>query len=70
MYSLDQAIYSFLQRIMSDALVEHVENRLVKYHRSSVSEDINALDEEEQKQEALVESLNKTRTKYKMEISA
>ena len=63
----------FLERIMSDALEEH-------YGKVSIgggnitnlrfADDIDALAEEEQKLEALVESLDKTCTRNKMEISA
>ena len=59
----------FLERIMSDALEEHdgkvsIGGRI--YYQSA----IDALAEEEQELEALVESLDKTCTRYKMEISA
>ena len=63
----------FLERIMSDALEEH-------YGKVSIggrsitnlwfADDIAALAEEEQELEALAESLDKTCTRYKMEISA
>ena len=62
-----------IEQIMSYALEEHD----VKVSMSSrniinlqFAEDIDAVAEEEQKQEAQVENLNKTCTRYKMEISA
>ena len=63
----------FLERIMSDALEEHdgkfsIGGRSISNLR--FANDINALAEEEQELEALVESLGKTCTRYKMEISA
>ena len=63
----------FLKRIMSDALEEHgrrvsIGGRNIT-NREIVS-DIDAQAEEEQELEALVESLDKTCTRYKMEISA
>ena len=63
----------FLERIMSDALEEH-DGKVSIGGRNITSlrfaDDIDALAEEEQELEALVESLNKTCTMYKMEISA
>ena len=63
------------QRIMSDALEEHdgkvsIGGRNITNLR--FANDIDALAEEEQELEALVESLDKTciRLRYKMEISA
>ena len=61
----------FLEQIMSDALEEHdgtvsIGGRNITNLR--FADDIDALAEEEQELEALVESLDKTR--YKMEISA
>ena len=58
---------------MSDALEEHdgkfsIGGRSISNLR--FANDINALAEEEQELEALVESLGKTCTRYKMEISA
>ena len=58
---------------MSDALEEHDEK--VSIGRRNITnlrfvDDINALAKEEQELEALEESLNKTCTRYKMEISA
>ena len=63
----------FLQRIMSDVLEEHdghvsIGGRTITNLRFAV--DIDALAEEKQKLEALVESLHKTCTWYKMEICA
>ena len=63
----------FLERIMSDVLEEHdgkvsVGGRNITNLR--FADDIDALPEEEQELEALVESLDKTCTRYKMEISA
>ena len=62
-----------LERIMSDALEEHggkvsIGGRNITNLR--FADDIYALAEEEQELEALVESLDKTCTRYKMEISA
>ena len=63
----------FLERIMSDALEKHdgkvsIGGRNITNLR--FADDIDALAEEEQKLEALVESLDKTCTRYKREISA
>ena len=63
----------FLERIMSDALEVHVGKvsiggRTITNLR--YADDIDALAEEEQELEALVESLDKICTRYKMEISA
>ena len=63
----------FLDRIMSDALEEH--NGKVSIGGRNITnlrfaDDIDALAEKEQELEALVESLDKTCTRYKMEISA
>ena len=63
----------FLERIMSDALEEHdgkvsIGGRNITNLR--FADDIDALAEEEQELEALVESLDKTCTRYKIEISA
>ena len=63
----------FLEWIMSDALEEHdgkvsIGGRNITNLR--FADDIDALVEEEQELEALVESLDKTCTRYKMEISA
>ena len=63
----------FLERIEADALEEH--DGKVSIGRRTVAnlrfaDDIDALAEEEQELEALAESLDKTFTRYKMEISA
>ena len=63
----------FLERIMSDALEEHdgkisIGGRNITNLR--FADDIDALAEVEQELEALVESLDKTCTRYKMEMSA
>ena len=61
----------FLERIMSDALKEH-DGKVSLGGRNMTNlrfaDDIDALAEEEQELDALIESLDKTR--YKMEISA
>ena len=62
-----------LERIMSDALEEHdgkvsIGGRNITNLR--FADDIAALAEEEQELEALAESLDKTCTRYKMEINA
>ena len=58
---------------MSDALEEH-DGKIRISSRNIINlqfaEDIHATAEEKQKQETLVESLNKTCTRYKTEISA
>ena len=58
---------------MCDALEEH-DGKVSKGGRNITNlrfaDDIDALAEEEQELEALVESLDKTCTRYKMEISA
>ena len=54
----------FLERIMSDALEEHVGKVSIG------GRNITNQAEEEQELEALIESLHKTFTRYKMEISA
>ena len=60
----------YIERIMSDALKEH-DGEVSIISRNIITlqfaEDIDAVAEE---QETLVESLNKTCTQYKMEISA
>ena len=63
----------FLERIMSDALEEHdgkVSIGVRNITNLRFADDLDALAEEEQELEALVESLDKTCTKYKMVISA
>ena len=63
----------FLERIMSDALKEY-DGKVIIGGRNITNlrfaDDIDALAEEEQEFEALVESFDKTCTRYKMEISA
>ena len=64
---------NFLEQIMSDALEEHdgkvsIGSRNITNLR--FADDIDALAEEEQELEALVESIDKTCTRYKMEIRA
>ena len=63
----------FLERILSDALKGH-DGKVSIGGRTITNlwfaDDIDALAEEEQELEALIESLNKTCTRYKMEISA
>ena len=71
--SVTHPLQIFLERIMSDALEEHdgkvsIGGRNITNLR--FADDIDALAEEEQELEALVESLDKTCTRYKMEISA
>ena len=63
----------FLERILSDALEEH--DAKVSLSGRNITnlwftDDIDVLAEEEQELEALVESLDKTCTRYKMKISA
>ena len=62
----------FLEWIMSDALEEH-DGRVSIGGRNITNlrfaDDLDAVAEEEQELEALVESFDKTCTKYKMEIS-
>ena len=63
----------FLKRIMSDPLEEHDRRISISCRyitNLEIADDIHALAEEEQKLEALVESLDKTCVSYKMEISA
>ena len=63
----------FLELIMSDALEEH-DGKVSVGGRNitnlQFADDIDVLAEKEQELEALVESLDKTCTRYKMEISA
>ena len=63
----------FLERIMSDAFEEH--DRKVSFGARNITnlwfaDEIDALAEEEQELEAIVGSLDKICTRYKMEISA
>ena len=63
----------FLKRIMSYALEEHGRRVSIggrNITNLEIASDIDAQAEEEQELEALVESLDKTCTRYKMEISA
>ena len=62
----------FLERIMSDALKEHDGKVSIGGRNTNLrfADVIDALAEEEQELEALVESLDKTCTKYKIKISA
>ena len=63
----------FLKRIMSDALEEHDEKVSISGRNITslrFADDIDALAEEEMELEALIESLDKIYTRYKMEISA
>ena len=58
---------------MSDAIKEHDEKVSIcgrNITNLRFADDIDALAEDEQELEALAESLNKTCTRYKMEISA
>ena len=62
----------FLDWIMSDALEEHDETVSIggrNFINLRFADDIDALAEEKQELEALVESLDKTCIRYKMEIS-
>ena len=62
----------FLERIMSDALEEHDGKVSIggkNFTNLWFTDGIDALAEEEQELEALVENLDKTCTRYKMEIS-
>ena len=63
----------FLERIISDALEEHDGKVSIgggTFTNLRFADDIDALAKEELELEALVESLDKTCTRYKMEISA
>ena len=73
MSSVTHPLQHFLERIMSDVLEEH--DRKVSIGGRNITnlrfaDDVDALAELEQELEALVESLDKTCTRYKMEISA
>ena len=61
-----------IEQIMSDALEEHDGKVSIssRNNQSAVCHHTDAVAEEEQEQEAQVENLNKTCTRYKMEISA
>ena len=73
-YLLSPTVFNiFLERIISDALEEHdgkvsIDGRNITNLR--FADDIDALAEEGQELEALVESPDKICTRYKMEISA
>ena len=69
MSSVTHPLQHFSQRIMSDALEEH--DGMASVGGKNISnlrfaDDIDALAEEEQELEALVESLNKPCTRYRM----
>ena len=72
-YLLSPTLFNiFLERIMSDALEEHngkisIGGRIITNLR--FADDIDAFAEEEQELEALIESLDKICTRFKMEIS-
>ena len=73
MLSFTHPLKYVFERIMSDALEEH--ERKVSIGGRNITnlrfaDDTDAIVEEEQELEALVESLDKTCTRYKMEISA
>ena len=73
MSSVTHPLQHFLERIMSDALEKH--DVKVSIGGSNITNlrfasDTNALAEEEQELETPVDSLNKSSTRYKMEISA
>ena len=64
---------SFLERIMSNALEEHIWKVIIGGRNITnlrFAEEIDVLTEEEQELEALVEKLDNSCTRYKMEISA
>ena len=72
-YLLSPTLFNILlERIMSDALEEHDGKVSIGGSITNLrfADDIDALAEEGQEQEALVESIDKTCTRYKMEISA
>ena len=73
MSSVTHPLQHFLERIMSVALEEHDEKVSIGGRNITnlrFADDIDALAEEDQELEALVESLDKTCARYKMEISA
>ena len=73
MSSVTHPLKHFPKWIMSDALEEHDGQVSIggrKITNLRFADDIDALAEEKQELEALVESLDKTCTRYKMEISA
>ena len=72
---LSPTLNIFLERIMSNGLEEHEHDGKVSIGGRNITnlrfaDDIDALAEEEQELEALVESLDKTCTRYKLEVSA
>ena len=70
--SLTHSLHYFLEQIVSDALKEHGGKVSIGGRDITnlwFANDIDALAEEEQELEALVESLDKTRTRYEMEIN-
>ena len=72
MSSVTHLFNIFLERIMSDALEEHDGNISIGSRNNTnlrFASDIDALAEEVTEIEALVESLDKTCTRCKMEIS-
>ena len=73
MSSVTHPLQHFLERIMSDGMEEHDGKVSIggrKITNLRFSDDIDALAEEEQELEALLENLDKTCTRYKIEISA
>ena len=73
MTSVTHPLHIFFEWIMSDALEEHDGKVSIGGRNITTlqfADDIDALAEEEQELEALVESFDKTCTRYKMEISA
>ena len=55
---------------MTDALEEKLAQMMEKYYQSEFADDVDALAQEEQDLEALIDYLDKTCTRYKMVISA
>ena len=73
MSSVTHSLQHFFERIMSDALEEHDGKVSIGARNTTnlrFAKDIDALAEEEQELKTLVESLDKTCTRYKMETSA
>ena len=71
--SVTHPLHIFLQRILTDALEDHggkVSMGGRNINNLRLADDMDAIAEEEQDLEALVENLDKTCTRYKMEISA
>ena len=69
MSSVTHPLQHFFERIMSDALEQH-DGKVSIGGNLRFADDTDALAEEEQELEAIVESLDKTCTRYMMEISA